>query len=138
MKALTYSGPQDVLVVVDIQNDFCPGGNLAVPNGDEVVPLINRLAERFATVVLTQDWHPPGHRSFASAHPGHRPYDTIDMPYGPQVLWPDHCVQDTPGAELRRDLRVPQHRRGRVGGGHAGEPGRGGGDEGDGGGDRIA
>ncbi len=90
----------DVLLVVDVQNDFCPGGKLAVPAGDEVVPLVNRLGERFQHVVLTQDWHPPGHRSFASAHPGRQPFETIAFPYGPQVLWPDHCVQGTPGAAI--------------------------------------
>jgi nicotinamidase/pyrazinamidase len=98
---------RDVLLVVDVQNDFCPGGSLAVPRGDEVVPLINRLALRFEHVVLTQDWHPRGHQSFASAHPGSKPYETIDVAYGPQVLWPDHCVQGTPGAEFRKDLQIP-------------------------------
>ena len=100
-------GDHDVLLVVDIQYDFCPGGRLSVPRGDEVVPLINRLGQRFKHVVLTQDWHPPGHLSFASAHPGRKPYDTIDVAYGRQVLWPDHCVQGTPGAEFRGDLEVP-------------------------------
>jgi nicotinamidase/pyrazinamidase len=99
-------GAQDVLLAVDIQNDFCPGGSLAVPRGDEVVPLINRLVQCFEHVVLTQDWHPRGHQSFASAHPGHKPYDTIEVAYGTQVLWPDHCVQGTEGAEFRKDLRV--------------------------------
>jgi nicotinamidase/pyrazinamidase len=99
-------GDQDVLLVVDIQNDFCPGGRLAVPHGDEVVPLINRLASRFKHVVLTQDWHPPGHLSFASSHPGRKPYETIEVSYGPQILWPDHCVQARPGAELRKDLQI--------------------------------
>jgi nicotinamidase/pyrazinamidase len=97
----------DVLIVVDVQNDFCPGGALAVPRGDEVVPLINRLAARFRNVVLTQDWHPRGHLSFASAHPGKNPYQTIAAPYGPQVLWPDHCVQGTTGAEFHEALQVP-------------------------------
>ena len=97
----------DVLVAVDVQNDFCPGGRLAVPGGDAVVPAINRLAEKFAHVVLTQDWHPPGHLSFASSHPGRQPFETIEAPYGPQELWPDHCVQNTPGAEFRRDLAAP-------------------------------
>jgi nicotinamidase/pyrazinamidase len=97
----------DVLLVVDIQNDFCPGGALGVPHGDEVVPLINRLAQRFRHVLLTQDWHPPDHHSFASARPGRRPFDTITLSYGEQVLWPDHCVQGTPGAEFRSDLRIP-------------------------------
>ncbi len=97
---------RDILLVVDLQNDFCPAGRLAVPRGDEVVPLINRLAEKFEHVLLTQDWHPPGHMSFASSHPGRKPYDTIAAPYGPQVLWPDHCVQGTPGAEFHSDLRI--------------------------------
>ena len=98
----------DVLIVVDVQNDFCPGGALAVPRGDEVMPAINRVAGRFRNVVLTQDWHPAGHLSFASAHPGHAPYDTIAMPYGAQVLWPDHCVQGTPGAAFHSGLHIPQ------------------------------
>jgi nicotinamidase/pyrazinamidase len=100
-------GSRDVLLVVDIQNDFCPDGRLAVPRGDEVVPLVNRLAKRFAHVVLTQDWHPAGHQSFASTHPGRKPYETIEVAYGPQILWPDHCVQGTPGAQLRWDLQIP-------------------------------
>ena len=95
---------EDALVVVDLQNDFCPGGRLAVPDGDAVVAPINRLMARFRHVVLTQDWHPPGHGSFASAHPGAAPYDTISMPYGPQVLWPDHCVQGSPGAAFHPGL----------------------------------
>lgn len=99
-------GAGDVLLVVDVQNDFCPGGNLAVPRGDEVVPAINALAARFAHVVLTQDWHPPGHSSFASSHPGAQPFQTIEAPYGPQILWPDHCVQGTRGAAFRDDLAV--------------------------------
>jgi nicotinamidase/pyrazinamidase len=93
--------------VVDVQNDFCPGGALAVPRGDEVVPIVNRLAENFRSVVLTQDWHPAGHLSFASTHPGRSPYDTIAAPYGPQVLWPDHCVQGTRGAAFHDALRIP-------------------------------
>ena len=100
-------GERDVLLVVDIQNDFCPGGGLSVPRGDEVVPLINSLAARFAHVVLTQDWHPRGHLSFASSHPGKQPYQTIEVAYGTQVLWPDHCVQGTAGAAFREDLAVP-------------------------------
>ena len=103
-------GRSDVLIVVDIQNDFCPGGGLAVPRGDEVVPIINALAQRFQHVVLTQDWHPPDHLSFASAHPGTKPYETITMPYGPQILWPDHCVQGTAGAAFHWDLHVPKRR----------------------------
>jgi nicotinamidase/pyrazinamidase len=101
-------GDRDILLAVDIQNDFCPGGRLAVPRGDEVVPAINRLCEKFRHVALTQDWHPPGHLSFASSHPGRNPFEAITAPYGPQELWPDHCVQNTPGAEFRRDLVAPQ------------------------------
>lgn len=100
-------GEHDVLLVVDVQNDFCPAGALGVPRGDEVVPLINRLAPRFAHVVLTQDWHPRGHQSFASTHPGRKPYETITVSYGPQILWPDHCVQGTAGAEFRKDVQIP-------------------------------
>jgi len=101
-------GPKDVLLVVDIQNDFCPGGALAVPDGDAVVPLVNRLAGAFAHVVLTQDWHPARHDSFASTHPGRTPYETVALSYGPQILWPDHCIQGTPGAAFRADLDVPK------------------------------
>src|SRR3990167_6556723 len=86
-------GERDALLVVDVQADFCAGGALAVPRGDEVVPLVNRLARAFAHVVLTQDWHPPGHVSFASSHSGRKPFETIELAYGAQVLWPDHCVQ---------------------------------------------
>ena len=100
-------GDRDILLVVDVQNDFCPGGSLPVPRGEEVVPLINRLARRFEHVILTQDWHPPGHQSFASTHSGKKPFDTIEVSYGAQVLWPDHCVQGTPGADFHRDLRIP-------------------------------
>jgi nicotinamidase/pyrazinamidase len=100
------TGDRDVLLVVDVQNDFCPGGALAVPRGDEVVSVINRLARRFDHVVLTQDWHPRGHQSFASTHPGRKPYETIAVAYGPQILWPDHCVQGTAGAEFRKDLQI--------------------------------
>ena len=103
----TKFSDNDVLIVVDVQNDFCPGGALAVPRGDEVVPLVNRLAARFRNVVLTQDWHPRGHLSFASSHPGKRPFETIAASYGPQVLWPDHCVQETPGAAFHRALHIP-------------------------------
>jgi nicotinamidase/pyrazinamidase len=101
------AGDSDVLVVVDVQNDFCPGGNLPVPEGDRVVPVVNTLARRFRHIVMTQDWHPAGHHSFASTHAGKKPYDTIEVAYGPQVLWPDHCVQGTPGAGLRADLAIP-------------------------------
>jgi nicotinamidase/pyrazinamidase len=97
----------DVLLVIDVQNDFCPGGALAVPRGDEVVALINRLAQRFANVVLTQDWHPADHLSFASAHPGRKPFETTTAAYGPQVLWPDHCVQGTPGSDFHPSLTIP-------------------------------
>jgi len=97
----------DVLIAVDVQHDFCPGGALAVPRGDEIVPVVNRLAEAFRNVLLTQDWHPRGHLSFASTHPGKEPFETIVAAYGPQVLWPDHCVQETPGAEFHKSLHVP-------------------------------
>lgn len=97
-------GGDAALIVVDVQNDFCPGGALAVPGGDAVVPVVNQLAGRFAHVVLTQDWHPAGHSSFASQHPGRRPFETVEMPYGPQTLWPDHCVAGTGGAEFHPGL----------------------------------
>ena len=96
----------DVLLVIDVQNDFCPGGALAVPGGDAVVPIINTLMDDFQHVVLTQDWHPPGHSSFASSHEGAEPFSMTDMPYGAQTLWPDHCVQGTRGAEFHPDLNV--------------------------------
>jgi nicotinamidase/pyrazinamidase len=99
-------GDGDILLAVDVQNDFCPGGTLPVPRGDEVVALINAVARRFSNAILVQDWHPPGHQSFASAH-GKQPYETITLPYGPQVLWPDHCVQGTWGAAFHQDLHVP-------------------------------
>ncbi|MEM8581299.1 MAG: bifunctional nicotinamidase/pyrazinamidase [Pseudomonadota bacterium] len=94
----------DALIVIDVQNDFCPGGALAVPEGDTIVAGINRLMERFSAVILTQDWHPADHLSFASQHQGLNPLETTDMPYGPQVLWPDHCVQGSVGAEFHPDL----------------------------------
>lgn len=97
----------DALLVIDVQNDFLPGGALAVPHGDEVVPLINRLARRFANVVLTQDWHPRAHVSFASHHAGRKPFERIRLRYGMQVLWPDHCVQSTAGAAFARKLDIP-------------------------------
>ena len=97
----------DVLLVVDMQNDFCRGGALAVPGADEIVPLVNRASRAFRHVVLTQDWHPPGHRSFASTHRGRRPFETIEAGYGPQILWPDHCVQGTSGAEFHGALDIP-------------------------------
>lgn len=97
-------GPSDALLVIDVQNDFCPGGTLAVADGDAVVPVINWLMPLFDTVVLTQDWHPADHASFASAHGDAEPFSAIEMPYGPQVLWPDHCVQGRPGAEFHAGL----------------------------------
>ena len=97
---------RDVLIIVDVQNDFCPGGALAVPHGDEIVPALNRLAAEFAHVVLTQDRHPRGHASFASSHPGKQPFETIDVSYGEQILWPDHCVQGTRGAAFHPALDV--------------------------------
>src|SRR5882672_9346916 len=97
----------DVLIV-DVQNDFCPGGGLAVPEGDAVVPVVNALARRFRHVVLSQDWHTPGHASFASSYPGKKPFETTELAYGTQVLWPDHCVQNTNGAAFHRGLDVPQ------------------------------
>jgi nicotinamidase/pyrazinamidase len=96
------------LVVVDVQNCFIAGGTLPVPHGEDVVPIINRIAPAFDNVVLTQDWHPAGHVSFASAHPGRKPFESIRLGYGEQVLWPDHCVQGTPDADLDKDLNVPQ------------------------------
>jgi nicotinamidase/pyrazinamidase len=96
---------EDVLVVIDVQNDFCPGGNLAVPKGDEIVPTVNRLMGQFRHVVLTQDWHPRGHSSFASTHKG-QPFTSIKLDYGDQTLWPDHCVQGTEGAAFHRDLKL--------------------------------
>lgn len=100
-------GDREVLLIVDVQNDFCPGGALAVPEGDAIVPAINRLARSFAHVILTQDWHPAGHASFASSHPGKRPFEEIEVSYGAQILWPDHCVQNTRGAAFHPDLDVP-------------------------------
>ena len=94
----------DALIVIDVQNGFCPGGNLAVPDGDAIVGGINALMDDFPLIVLTQDWHPAGHSSFASSHAGRAPYDVIEMPYGPQVLWPDHCVIGTDDAALHPDL----------------------------------
>jgi len=97
-----------VLLVVDVQNCFTPGGSLPVQDGDAVVPVINRLGRAFENVVMTQDWHPRGHISFASSHPGKKPFDTVTLSYGTQVLWPDHCLQGSTDAELRRDLNLPQ------------------------------
>ena len=97
----------NVLIIIDVQNDFCPGGNLAVTGGDEIVPLINELAAEHKHVVLTQDWHPEGHSSFASQHHGYTPFTQIEMSYGPQTLWPDHCIIESAGAEFHRNLDVP-------------------------------
>ncbi len=97
---------QDVLLAIDMQADFMPGGALAVDKGDEIVPLVNRLASRFEHVVITQDWHPPTHASFATSHEGAKPFDTKRLHYGDQTLWPEHCVQGTPGAALHPDLAV--------------------------------
>jgi nicotinamidase/pyrazinamidase len=99
--------PADALLVVDVQYDFLPGGSLAVAGGDEIIAPLNALARRFENVVLTQDWHPSDHVSFASNHDGAAPFEVIALPYGPQVLWPDHCVWNTPGAELSRELDIP-------------------------------
>ena len=94
------------LIVIDVQNDFCPGGALAVPQGDQIVAGINALMGEFEAVVLTQDWHPAGHSSFASSHAAKAPYEVIEMPYGPQVLWPDHCIQGSAGAAFHADLNT--------------------------------
>ncbi len=98
--------PAQALIVVDIQNDFCPGGALAVAGGDQIIPRVNAMMDGFSAVVLTQDWHPAGHSSFASTHPGAAPFSQIEVAYGPQTLWPDHCVQGTGGAEFHADLRT--------------------------------
>ena len=98
---------RDVLLIVDVQNDFCPGGRLAVADGDAIVAPINRIAAGFSHAVLTQDWHPSDHASFASAHLGRGPFESIEMPYGSQTLWPDHCVQGTLGAAFHSNLAVP-------------------------------
>jgi len=107
MASLSRPTSGDLLLIVDIQNDFCAGGSLSVPGGDEVVPLINRLASAFAHAALTQDWHPRDHLSFASEHEGRQPFETVRLSYGMQTLWPEHCVQGTPGAGFHRDLEVP-------------------------------
>ena len=100
--------PTDCLIVVDVQNDFCPGGALEVQRGDEIVPLVNRLAREFENIVVTQDWHPAGHASFASSHSGRKPFETTRLRYGKQVLWPDHCIQGTRGAALHEGLDLPR------------------------------
>ena len=96
----------EALIVIDVQNDFCPGGALAVAGGDEIVAPINALLPEFQVRVLTQDWHPAGHSSFASSHPGHEPFSVIEMPYGAQVLWPDHCIQGSEGAAFHKNLKT--------------------------------
>lgn len=106
MVKVKAKGAQDVLLVVDMQNDFMPGGALAVPHGDEIVPVVNRLAAAFEHVVLTQDWHPRDHLSFAANHAGRQPFDTMTLPYGDQVLWPVHCVQGTAGAAMHAGLEA--------------------------------
>src|SRR5262245_15762937 len=98
--------PNEALIVVDVQNDFCEGGALAVPGANAIIAVVNRLVGRFDHVALTQDWHPPGHASFASAWSGGTPFSTVQFPYGPQTLWPDHCVQGTPGAEFHSELNT--------------------------------
>jgi nicotinamidase/pyrazinamidase len=100
-------GRTEALIVVDVQNCFIPGGTLPVQKGDEIVPLVNDLAKRFQLVVITQDWHTPGHISFASTHAGKKPFEMVKLPYGDQVLWPDHCVQGSPDAELVKGLSIP-------------------------------
>jgi len=109
---MTVLHPTDALLVIDLQADFCPpvngaGGALAIAGADQIVPVVNQLAQKFSHVILTQDWHPPAHISFASAHPGAEPYSVIDVPYGRQTLWPDHCVQNTPGAAFHPALEIP-------------------------------
>lgn len=106
--AMVRPDGKSVLLVVDVQNCFLPGGSLAVKDGDRIIPVINRIARGFANVVLTQDWHTPHHASFASSHPGKAPFETTRLSYGTQVLWPDHCVQGTPDADLSKELKLPQ------------------------------
>ncbi|HEY1766212.1 MAG TPA: bifunctional nicotinamidase/pyrazinamidase [Terracidiphilus sp.] len=101
-------GAQDVLIVIDVQNDFCPGGALAVPRGHQVIEPIHRIAPLFEHILLTQDWHPADHVSFAAAHPGKRPFESVELAYGEQTLWPPHCVQGTQGAEFHPALHLPQ------------------------------
>jgi nicotinamidase/pyrazinamidase len=112
-KALSAAAPikaddTSALLVIDVQNCFLPGGSLAVKDGDQVIAVINKIAKGFAHVVMTQDWHTPGHISFASSHAGKKPFETVDLKYGKQVLWPDHCVQGTDGAALSKELAIPQ------------------------------
>jgi nicotinamidase/pyrazinamidase len=94
------------LLLVDIQNDFCPGGALAVPDGDSIIPTVNKLIEKFDAIIQTQDWHPAGHHSFSSSHTGKEPFDTIELDYGTQVLWPDHCIQGSKGADFHPELNT--------------------------------
>src|ERR1700683_2657983 len=101
-------GPSSALIVVDVQNCFLPGGSLAVKEGDQIIPVINRIAKGFENVVMTQDWHTPHHISFASTHEGKKPFEVIKLAYGNQVLWPDHCVQGTEGAQIAKDINIPQ------------------------------
>src|ERR1700675_496093 len=110
LRAATPVKPDEAsaLLVIDVQNCLLPGGSLADTEGEQVVPVINKIAKGFANVVMTQDWHTPGHISFASVHSGKKPFETVDLPYGKQVLWPDHCVQGTDGASLSKDLSIPQ------------------------------
>jgi nicotinamidase/pyrazinamidase len=103
---MRFQPDDDLLLIIDVQNDFCAGGALAVSDGDAVVPVVNRLAKRFAHVALTQDWHPSGHSSFAASHPGSAPFESIEMPYGRQTLWPDHCIQGTSGAAFHPQLET--------------------------------
>ncbi len=106
-KPMTLNVPANTaLIIVDVQNDFCPGGSLAIEGGDEIVPAINDMKRGFSLTVITQDWHPADHKSFASNHEGKKPMETIEMPYGVQILWPDHCIQGTQGAEFRNDLEI--------------------------------
>jgi nicotinamidase/pyrazinamidase len=106
---MTIDDARDVLIAIDVQNDFCPGGALAVPEGDQVVDVINRIACRFRHRLLTQDWHPPGHHSFASSHPGKQPFEATTLAYGEQVLWPDHCVQGSSGADFHARLETDSY-----------------------------
>ncbi len=108
IQPLLHIDAHDVLLVTDVQNDFCPGGALAVPHGDEVIAPIHRVAPRFEHVILIQDWHPAGHSSFVSSHPGKQPFESIELAYGAQTLWPTHCVQGSKGAEFHAVLDLPQ------------------------------
>ena len=107
-RAAVAISDKSVLIVVDVQLCFLPGGSLAVKDGEQVIPVINQIAKKFENVVMTQDWHTPGHISFASTHPGKKPFETIKLPYGDQVLWPDHCIQGTPEADISKDISIPQ------------------------------